>query len=97
MQCHSLAEVGHGKRRDEFDCLSLENVQCHSLAVHHGKRCDAFYEMCNITHLLLVIGIEDVMKLPFTESAMSLTPCWSCNKTAFTKCAMSLTSFWSWK
>src|SRR6266576_2249447 len=46
------------------DCLS-QNVQCHSLAVGHRKRCDetAFHKMCNVTHKLLVIG-KDVMRLP---------------------------------
>ena len=38
------------------NCLS-QNVECHSLAVGHRKRCDqtAFHKMCNVTHLLLVI------------------------------------------
>ena len=78
-----------------WDCLS-QNVQCHSLAVGCRKRCDetAFPKMCNVTHFLLVIG-KDVMRLPFTKCAMSLTSC--CHRKdvmrlPFTKCAMSLTS-----
>ena len=62
------------------DCLS-QNVQYHSLPVGHRKRCDetAFHTMCHVTHLLLVIG-TDVMRLPFTGCAMSLTNCWSWEK-----------------
>jgi len=42
------------------------------------KKCDeaAFHKMWNVTHSLLVTG-KDVMRLPFTKCAMSLTSCWS--------------------
>ena len=43
--------------------------------------------MCNVTHILLVIG-KNVLGLPFTILAMSLTFCWSykrSNETAFHK------------
>ena len=52
-----------------WDCLS-QNMQCHSLAVGHRKRSDetAFHKMCNITHLLLVVG-KDWMRLPSTKCA----------------------------
>ena len=60
-----------------WDCCS-QNVQCHSLAVGHRKRSDetTFHKRCYVTHCLLVIG-EDLMRLPFTKCAMSLTGCWS--------------------
>ena len=60
-----------------WDCLS-QNAQCHSLAVGHRKICDetAFSKMCNVTHLLLVIG-KDVMRLPLPKFSMSLTCCWA--------------------
>src|SRR6266550_1359036 len=96
VQCHS--PVSH---RERCDCLSQNAVQCHSLAVGHRKRQydqAAFHKMCNVTHKLLVIG-KDVIKLPFTKCAMSLTPIGHrkrCDGTAFHKCAMSrLTSCWS--
>src|SRR6266550_933732 len=48
--------------------------------------------MCNVTHSLLVVG-KDVMRLPFTKCAMSLTTClsWETGLPS-TKCAMSLTN-----
>ena len=60
-----------------WDFLS-QNVQCHSLADDHGKRCHetTFHTMCNITHSLLIM-VKDVMRLPFTKCARSLTSCWS--------------------
>ena len=41
----------------QWDGLS-QNVQCHSQAVGHRKRCDetTFHKMCNVTDLLLAIG-----------------------------------------
>ena len=71
------------------DCLS-QNVQCDSQTVGHRKICNetAFYKMCNVTHILLVIG-EDVTRLPFTKCPVALT-CYSghrqrCDETAFHK------------
>ncbi len=62
-----------------WDSLS-QNVQCHhSLAVVIGKdviSLTGFHQICNVTHNLLVIG-KDVIRLPFTKCAMSLTFCWS--------------------
>jgi hypothetical protein len=54
------------------------NLQCHSHAVGHRKKCgeNAFHQMYNATHKLLVIG-KSVMRLPSTRCVMSLTPCWS--------------------
>ena len=72
-----------------------QNLQCHSQAVG-WKRCDetTFHKMCNITHILLVIG-EDMMRLPSTRWAIYLTCCWSEEKDVMRlplpKCAMSLT------
>ena len=59
-----------------WDCIP-HNVKCYSHPVGHRKGCDetALQKMCNVTHNLLVIG-RDVIILPFTKSAMSLTPCW---------------------
>ena len=59
-----------------WNCLS-QNVQCHSLSVGHGKRCDetGFHKMCNVTHNLFVIG-KDVIRLPFTKCTVSPTFCW---------------------
>ncbi len=48
----------------------------HSLLVIGKEVLSAFHKMCNVTHFLLVIGI-DLIRLPFTKSAMSLTSCWS--------------------
>src|SRR6266576_2495101 len=66
---------------------------CHTQAVGHRKRCDesAFHKICNITHSLLVRG-KDMVRLPFTKCAMSLTTClsWETGLPS-TKCAMSLT------
>ena len=64
------------KEKMWWDHLS-RNVQCHSQAMGHRKRCDetAFHKMCNVAHLLLVIG-KDAIRLPFTKYAMSLTNCW---------------------
>ncbi len=59
-------------------CLS-QNLQSHSLAVGHKKRCNetSFHKICNVTHSLLGIG-KDVM-LSFTKW-MSQTGCWSYDK-----------------
>ena len=65
VQCHSQA-VGH-RKCDETVCH--KNVQCCLLPVAHMKRvCDeiASHKTCNVTHKLLVIGI-DVIRLPFTN------------------------------
>src|SRR6266576_3407727 len=51
----------------------------------------AFHKMCNVTHLLLVIG-HDVLRLAFTKCPMSLTICWSQETQHFNKYAMSRTS-----
>ena len=53
---------------------------CHLQTVGHRKRCDeshetAFHEMCNATHFLLVIA-KNVMFLPLTKCATSLTAVW---------------------
>ena len=71
VQCHSLSPVGHRKGCDETAFHKMSNV-AHILLVI-GKT--AFHKMCHVTHSLLVIG-EDVMRLPFTICAMSLTTCW---------------------
>ena len=73
----TMHNVAHRLLVKGRDCL-LQNVWCHSLAVGHIKGCDetAFYKVCKITYLLLVIG-KHMMRLHFTECVMSLTPCWS--------------------
>ena len=50
-------------------------MQCCSQAVGHRKQCDeiAFHKMCNVTHLLLVIG-KDVVRLPF-QKMCTITHC----------------------
>jgi hypothetical protein len=85
LQCHSLA-VGDKKRYDETVCHSLpvgsrkrydETAflkRCNdSLPVGDWKGCDD--KMCNVTHKLLLKG-KDMMRLPFTKCAISLTPWW---------------------
>ena len=61
--------------------LPFTEVQCCSLSVGDGKRCDeiAFHKMCSVTYSLLVIG-NDVMRLPFTKCAVLLTRCWLYDK-----------------
>ncbi len=51
--------------------MRLHLTKCHSPAVGHRKRGDesAIHKMCNVAHLLLVIG-KDVMRLSFTNCAM---------------------------
>ena len=58
--------------------MKLPFAKCHSQAVGHRKRGHktAFHKLCNVTHMLLVIG-KDVIRLPFIKGAMSLTFCWS--------------------
>ena len=60
-----------------WDCLS-QNMQCYTPTVGHRKKCDetAFHKMCNVTHMLLVIG-KDMMNLSFTKFAILLTCCYS--------------------
>src|SRR6266550_1569135 len=69
-------------------CLS-QNLQSHSLAVGHKKRCNetSFHKICNVTYTLLGIakGVIRIMRLPFTKCEMLLTSWWSCDETAFHK------------
>ena len=62
----SLTDCWSQKRCDET--ALYKNLQSHSLAIGHRKRCDGtvFHKMCNIAHLLLVIG-NTLMRLPFTN------------------------------
>ena len=51
-------------------------MQCHSLAVGHRKKCDIrlpFTKLCNVTHLLLVIG-KDVMRVPYLSQNVQCHP-----------------------
>ena len=77
LECCSQT-VGH-KENMWWESL-LQNIQCHSLAVGHRKRCDetTFQRMCNVifTHKLLAITGRYVMRLPYIECAMPLTSCW---------------------
>ena len=90
---HKLLFIG----KDEMRLLD-QNVQCHSLAICHRKRCDekACHKKSNVTHSLSVKG-KDVMRLPCKKSPMSLTACWSLEKMQWVedclsqKCAISLT------
>ena len=63
-----------------WNCFS-QHVQSHSHSVGHRNRCHntAFHNMCNLTHILFVIE-NDVIRLPFTKCAISLTSCWSWEK-----------------
>ena len=89
VQCHSqtvggklkmwwdcLCNVTHSLLKMWWDWLS-QTVQCHSLAVGHGKRGDVtpLHKMWKVTHKLLVIK-KYVMRLPFATCAMSHTNCW---------------------
>ena len=77
---HNVTHWLLGIGKDVMKSLS-QNVQHHTQAVGHGRRCDetAFHRICNVPHKLLVIG-KDMMRLPFTKCAMSLTPCWPYEK-----------------
>ena len=83
VQCHSLP-ISH---RRIWMRLLLQNVQCHSLAVDHRERCNepSFHKMSNITHFLLVIG-KDMIRLPFTKSAMWHTSCLPQKEVWFREC-----------
>jgi len=75
-----------------------QNVQCHSLAFGHRKRCDeaAFHKMCNVTHSLLVIG-TDGMKL-FTNvhcHSQAMGHRKICDETSFQQIC-NVTHFLSW-
>ncbi len=61
--------------KDVMDCLS-QNVQCHSLAVGHRKRCyeTGFHKMCTVLTFCF-IG-KDVMSSFSEIFAMLLTYCW---------------------
>src|SRR6266576_2066690 len=78
------------------ECLS-QNVQCHSLAVGHRKRCDetAFHKRFNVTHLLLVIGLKRCDETSFHKMCNIthlLLVIWKgVMRLPVTKCTMSLT------
>ena len=76
-KCAFLVSSKHGGKF-RLEMRKIRHPMYHSQAVGHRKRCDetALHKMCNVTHLLLVMG-KDVMRLPFTKCAMSLTCCWS--------------------
>ena len=74
-----------------------QNVQCRSLPVGHRKTNDetAFDKMCNVTHLLLVIG-KDVawMRLLSTDVTHFLLVIGKdVRRLPFTRCVSLLTSF----
>ena len=68
-----------------WDCHS-QNVQCHSQAVGHRKRCDetAFNNMCNITYFLLVIG-KDRLSQGVQCHSLPIGHRKRCEETAFHK------------
>ena len=69
-----------------WDCLS-QNVKCHPLSVGHEERCDetAFYEMCNITHKLSVIGMRHLSQNVQQWHSLPVGHRKTCNVTAIHK------------
>ena len=69
---------------------------CHSLAIGHRKICNetAFYKMCNVTHILLVIGKHAFHRL-CNVTHILLVMGENVMRLPFMKCAMSLTFYWS--
>ena len=75
--CHKICNVTHQLLVEGKDMVRLPFKKCTILLTGWSQERDdetAFHKICNITHKLLVI---DVMTLPFTKCAMSLTDCWS--------------------
>lgn len=72
---HNVAHKLLVKGEDGWEFIS-QNVQCHSQSVGHRITCHDEIPFHNVTYKLFPVVERDVMRLLFTELAMSPTICW---------------------